>query len=398
MSPKIAIIIERADISLGGAERSVFELIAALRGLSLDVDLIAATGQTDDILSKHFHILFPGPVDQRTDFHKFRKTLKQFLYTHKYDLVHSVLPLDFADIYQPRGGSYAEAALQNANSYPNAFTRAMKKATIFANRSRAVFIKAEKQLCLDPNGPTIAALSEYVAESFIRHYGIPQDRVKIIKNGVKTDKNVDKKNAQNIRASLLKKFQCTESLNPIIFFFAAHNFRLKGLTSLIKAFAIANQQNTQNPFFLVVAGRGKQSKYKHLAKKLGVSEKIDFAGSLRNIQNLASITDVAILPTYYDPSSRFILESVAAAKPAITTHFNGACDFLTNGRHGIVIESPEDIKGLASAIIYFTDKNNIKTCSNAIIEDNLEKEISISRVALQLKELYTQLLEKKEQK
>jgi len=398
MAPKIAIIIERADISLGGAERSVFELIAALRALSLDIDLVAATGQTDEILSKHFHILFPGQVDQRTDFHKFHKKLKQFLYTHKYNIIHSVLPFDFADIYQPRGGSYSEAALQNAQSYPNKFTRSIKKATAFANRSRAVFIKAEKQLCLDPNGPVIAALSEYVAESFTRHYSISPDRIKIIKNGVKTDKHVDKKEAQDIRSSLLKKFKCTEGQNPVLFFFAAHNFRLKGLTPLIKALALANEQSTPNPFFLIVAGRGEQAKYKNLAKKLGVLERIAFAGPIKNTQDFASITDVSILPTYYDPSSRFILESVAAAKPVITTHFNGACDFLTNGRHGIIIESPDDIKGLTSAIIYLTDKNNIKACSDAIIEDNLEKEISISRVALQLKELYCELLEQKEQK
>ena len=42
---KTAVIIERADISLGGAERSIFELTSQLSRLGIDVTLLAAKGQ-----------------------------------------------------------------------------------------------------------------------------------------------------------------------------------------------------------------------------------------------------------------------------------------------------------------------------------------------------------------
>ena len=42
MKKKIAIIIERATVELGGAERSVFELAEALRDVGLEVDILAA--------------------------------------------------------------------------------------------------------------------------------------------------------------------------------------------------------------------------------------------------------------------------------------------------------------------------------------------------------------------
>jgi len=121
-------------------------------------------------------------------------------------------------------------------------------------------------------------------------------------------------------------------------------------------------------------------------------------GHIGHIQDALSVTDVAILPTFYDPSSRYILEALAAGKPVITTRFNGATDLFVNDRHGKVIDAPEDISALAEAIIYFTDTNNIEKASQAIAEDNIEEKISIRRAAKQLVTVYESILQRKGRK
>jgi glycosyltransferase involved in cell wall biosynthesis len=119
-----------------------------------------------------------------------------------------------------------------------------------------------------------------------------------------------------------------------------------------------------------------------------------FLGPVRQIQNLLSAADVAVLPTFYDPSSRFILEAIAAEKPVITTRFNGATDLFIDNRHGKVMDSPEDISRLAEALTYYTNTDNIQKSSRAIVADNLKEEVSINRVAKQLTSLYETILEK----
>jgi hypothetical protein len=114
MNRKIAIIIERADIALGGAERSVFEMTTALSGLGLEVDILAAKGRAN---TKNIHILCQDSPGKRVHHFTFAKALKKHLSENHYDIIHSVLPFDFADIYQPRGGTYAESILHNAVSY-----------------------------------------------------------------------------------------------------------------------------------------------------------------------------------------------------------------------------------------------------------------------------------------
>jgi glycosyltransferase involved in cell wall biosynthesis len=395
MNRKIAIIIERADAALGGAERSVFELAAELSAIGLEVDILAAKGQAKN---KNIRTLCTDKPGRRVCYFTFEKTLRKHLSENHYDIIHSVLPFGFADVYQPRGGTYTESILRNAASYQNKFVESVKRLTAFANVRRTILQQAERKLCKKPNGPVIAALSEYVSEQFKRYYAVGNERIVVIPNGVKTDKQIDADEANRLREQIIRQLAIKETDRPVFFLFVANNFRLKGLTVLLEAMRLAAQHKTQQDIYLIVAGDDRTLKYRHIAKRLGVHKKIIFSGAIRQIQNALSIVDVAVLPTFYDPSSRFILEAIAASKPVITTIFNGATDLFVNNRHGKVIDTPEDIPALAEAINYFADRNNIRKASEAIIADNLKEKVSISRVAEQLKSLYESVLQKKGQK
>jgi glycosyltransferase involved in cell wall biosynthesis len=395
MNRKIAIITERADVTLGGAERSVFELAAELSAIGLEVDILAAKGPAKN---KNIHTLCTDKPGRRVCYFTFEKTLRKHLSENHYDIIHSVLPFGFADVYQPRGGTYTESILRNAASYQNKFVESVKRLTAFANVRRTILQQAERKLCKKPNGPVIAALSEYVSEQFKRYYAVSGERIVVIPNGVRTDKQIDADEANKLREQIMRQLALKETDKPVFFLFAANNFRLKGLTVLLEAMRLAAQHKTQEDTYLIVAGDDRTLKYRRIAKRLGVHKKIIFSGAIRHIQNALSIIDVAVLPTFYDPSSRFILEAIAAGKPVITTIFNGATDLFINNRHGKVIDAPEDISALAEAINYFADRNNIRKASEAIIADNLKEKVSISRVAKQLKSLYESVLQKKGQK
>jgi UDP-glucose:(heptosyl)LPS alpha-1,3-glucosyltransferase len=189
------------------------------------------------------------------------------------------------------------------------------------------------------------------------------------------------------------------SNDPVLFLFATNNFRLKGLAVLIEAMHLGTMFHAgQQHGFLIVAGSGKPQRYQDVADRLNVGGRIMFLGPTRDIQTLLSVIDVAVLPTFYDPSSRFILESIVAGKPVITTRFNGATDLFADGRHGKIIDAPEDVCALADAISYFTSAENIQKASQAIAADNLKEKISIHRVAKQLISVYESILQCKGQR
>jgi len=126
-----------------------------------------------------------------------------------------------------------------------------------------------------------------------------------------------------------------------------------------------------------------------------IAGKVLFLGSVADLGELTGAVDVAVLPTFYDPNSRFILEALAAGKPVITTEYNGAAELFTNNRHGVVIDTPDDIDKLADALAYFTNTTNIQKAAQAIQQDNLRQTVSISRVAGRLKDVYDSIISRR---
>jgi glycosyltransferase involved in cell wall biosynthesis len=384
---RIAVIIERADISLGGAERSVSELTEALRAGGHDVTSLAATGKdTPGVVT-----LCSEYEGKRTPWRVFRAALLKHLSESNYDIVHSVLPFEFADVYQPRGGAYPESILRNAASYQNPVIGFYKRITAFANIKRLPLVRAEKKLCQPGQKPVIIALSNYVARSFRKHYNLPENRLKTIANGIKLPDIVKDKEAS--RKKKLKEWNIpqTDDKNPLVFLFAAHNFRLKGLKFLIKAFACA-LKNTENPAWLVVIGKDNPARYKRTAEALDISDKVIFRPPEGNLNDSISACDVTVLPTFYDPCSRFTLESLAMLTPVITSSYNGVGDLMTDQRHGIIIESPSNVDKFSDAIRYFMDKRKTEQAANAVSEDNLRSKISIKRVVEELTDLYKSIV------
>jgi UDP-glucose:(heptosyl)LPS alpha-1,3-glucosyltransferase len=388
MLKRVAIIVERADVSLGGAERSMFEVANALSSLGLKVDVLAATGEAT---ADNVHILCSDVPSDRVSLTVYAEALKRHIAETDYDLIHSVLPFTGINLYQPRGGTYAEAIQRNAASYPSRLARRWKTMTAFANLRRLRLLRVERRCCHGLAGPIVAALSRYVAEQLRRHYATDPRRIVLTLNGVDTDRRIDPGVTSNRRKQLLAQLSVPVAEEPVLFLFAAHNFRLKGLYPLIQA--MRRVAGTGQPACLIVAGAGRSNGYRRLARHMGIEERVLFLGPVDDIRSTLSAVDVGILPTFYDPSSRFILEALAAGKPVITTRFNGATDHFTDGRHGKVIDSPDNIPALADAISHFADRANIAAASQAIAQDNLKANISVRRVASELLRLYEIMIE-----
>jgi UDP-glucose:(heptosyl)LPS alpha-1,3-glucosyltransferase len=394
MKPRIALIIERADTTLGGAERSIFELAGAISLLDCDVHILAAKGHAQ---TKNIHILCTHLPGKRTGLAAFRNALKKHLYQNRYDIIHSILPFDFADIYQPRGGTYAESIIRNAATYESGLVRTLKNLFACANIKRTILLRSERKLASKTDGPQIVAISQYVARQFQQHYGTSPGRITVIPNGVKTDLLSNKTETDNLRRHILTTLHLKEADEPVLFLFAGNDFRRKGLAPLIKALRVISSENPKSSAYLVVAGHRDIPRYHKLSAKLNVAGRVVFLGNLSHIHNALAVTDVAVLPTFQDACSRFILEALAAGRPVITTRFNGATDLFTDNRHGKIIDDPRNITALAAAIGYYTDPANIRAASDAIIEDNLISKISVTRVARELKALYDQIIEQRKQ-
>jgi len=87
-----------------------------------------------------------------------------------------------------------------------------------------------------------------------------------------------------------------------------------------------------------------------------------------------------VLPSYYDPSSKVVIESLMVGTPAISTSYNGASDFILPGAgvvRGRVVAEPADVEGLTAAMLELADPAELARCRAAM--GGLHEELSMRR-------------------
>jgi UDP-glucose:(heptosyl)LPS alpha-1,3-glucosyltransferase len=381
---KVAIILERAEIGLGGAERSVSELTAELRRKGITATILAAKGTA----SAETTVLCADYAGKRVPLKVFAAALRAHLNQHPCDIVHSTLPLSDADIYQPRSGSYRQALLQNIASYHSPCRRTLKRWTHRLNLNRSQYLNAEQKVCAPRSKTVVAALSHYVKRQFQTHYALPDHRLAVIPNGIQTPLQPDAAAAGAIKQRILNAVTIPAGKTPVLFLFAANNPRLKGIGPLLESMQrLADDPPAGRYPVLVTAGS------KDIRTNL---TSVVSLGTLDGIRNALSICDAAVLPTWYDPCSRFILEALAMGKPVITTRFNGAAERYQDQTHGFILDRPDNVDALTAAMRTFCIPGKIELAGKAIVTDNLIEEVSITRHVTALIDLYQKIMAQKE--
>ncbi len=248
-------------------------------------------------------------------------------------------------------------------------------------------LRLEREVVCHTPPPIIIAISQYVARQFREHYGLSDDRIRIVFNGVDPDSADDADRAHD-RADIRRQYELAKGERLALC--VAHNFRLKGVARLIEATAHL-APDARDRLRILIVGRDDPAPYLRLAERLGVSRRIVFAGSTQRIAAFYHAADLLIHPTFYDPCSRVVLEALSAGVPVITTRFNGAAEVMTDGREGFVLADPDDVSALAGRIATLLDDSARQACAEAARQ--LRGRIGMDRHATDVLKIYQEICE-----
>ncbi|NNJ26711.1 glycosyltransferase family 4 protein [Alienimonas chondri] len=196
-------------------------------------------------------------------------------------------------------------------------------------------------------GPFVIAPSEMIAEHFRRFHGVPADRIAVVPNGIRIPETPPSPaEIADRRAQFRDRAGLAES--DVAALFIAWNYALKGLEPLLEAFAVVAPQHPTAA--LVVCGSPKNGRYRAMADKLGLADRVRWIGPVSDPREAYAGCDLLAFPTFYDPGALVVAEAQVAGLPVITTRQNGAGELLTEGVDGFVIDSPWATADLADRI------------------------------------------------
>jgi len=196
----------------------------------------------------------------------------------------------------------------------------------------------------------ITTVSESVAKE-LEEYGLNQDRISVVSNGVDENIFYPNKNGNN----KIKKY----------IMYAGRIDREKGLFDLVESANIIC--NKRKDISFIIAGDGRDiNRLKKKIKKIGLQKSFIFLGQIEKDQiiKLYQNATLFILPSYREGLPTVLLEAMSCGLPILATDVRGNRDLITNGKNGLLIP-PKDPRKIAETILkLLNDKKLMEQLGN----------------------------------
>jgi len=327
--------IKKQFIPHGGGERYLQTLMTGLRERGHDLHIYASAWSAQKGVT--FHEIRTLSLTSHLSTVTFaRNACRQLRGSERPDCVVSFERTDCQDIYRAGEGCHAEWLRIRSR-----FAPLHKRLSFRLNPLHRSLLRLERALF--SHTPLIVTNSAMVSTQIREHYPVPEERIRILYNGVDLVR-FSPDNRARFRAALRGSLGLSAD-TPVLLFIGS-GFERKGLRTVIAGLSYLEDRNMR----LLVVGRGDAGPSRSLAESLGIGGRVLFLGAQADVVPFYSAADLFVLPTWYDPFSNATLEAMASGLPVITTANNGVSELITNGREGHVMRTLSDPRELADLV------------------------------------------------
>ncbi len=328
-------LIRMRHTPFGGAETFMGRFIKELLKRGHTVEVFSREWEEDGVLVHRIKTFGPSFLKPLVFAFRAKKEVERAAP----DVVVSLERTFCQDVYRAGDGVHREW-LERRAAVAGSFVR---RFLIRLNPLHPVLLYLERRLFTDKRLKKIVANSNGVKSDIIRHYGLPEDKICVIYNGIDpASHEVNEAKDATERARVRSEIGVGETTTLLVF--VGSGFERKGLIYAIRALALLKGDCDVR---LVVVGKGNPAYYLREAKSLGVGERVTFTGPVKGARKYYRAGDIFILPTVYEPFSNACLEAMASGLPVVTTKQNGASEIMTDGADSVLLDDPADVGALA---------------------------------------------------
>ena len=376
---KIAVIRQKF-VNYGGAEQFVSGYTNQLANMGHEIHIFANQWAPSNHPNIKIHSVRTIRRNSFLRVLSFAWFTRQSIRFESFDIVQSHERIWHQGIYRAGDGCHREWLERRACYLPF-----IKRFFFRFNLFHQLILRLEKRIFEKGECKKIIAISEMVKRDILKHYQLPEDRVKVVYNGVQLDR-FNPSNRKFFRDEIRQQLRISDE--EVMILFVGSGFERKGLEYLIKSVQYMKQKNWR----LVLVGKGKWKRYLGFASKENQG-KITHLEPIDEIEKMYAAADFFVLPSIYEPFGNANLEALASGLPIITSRNCGAAEIITPKKEGIVLEDPSDYKAIADAIDFLMDSKIRESMGESA--RLLAEKFTQERNASEMLEVYQKLIDHK---
>lgn len=144
--------------------------------------------------------------------------------------------------------------------------------------------------------------------------------------------------------------------------------------------------------YYVLCGDGiLKPELERLARKLGVAQRVIFAGYRTDVLDILASADIFVMPSFREGLPRSLMEAMVAGLPCVASNIRGAVDLLEDGCGGFLRE-PTDVTAFAEAIRTLAQDPELRKAFGKR-NQNMVKQFDFNNVKAEMKTIYRSLIQ-----
>jgi sugar transferase (PEP-CTERM/EpsH1 system associated) len=185
----------------------------------------------------------------------------------------------------------------------------------------------------------VICVSDDVRDFMINNQSIPEKQLRVIHNGVDSDKfSPSAERKEHIRTQLGIRYN-----RPVVGIVARLD-PIKDHRTLLKAFALLSD-NIPDALLLIIGDGEMRASLESLNRALGLENNVRFLGERQDIPDLLNAMDIFVLTSLSEGHNVSLLESMSSGLPVVATSVGGNVEIVRDKETGLLVppDNPEEL-------------------------------------------------------
>jgi glycosyltransferase involved in cell wall biosynthesis len=161
-------------------------------------------------------------------------------------------------------------------------------------------------------------------------------------------------------------------------------------------FEALSRVSTEFPLLrALIVGEGNQAaELREMARKLGIHDRVVFAGYRPDIAGVIAAFDVAVLTSLWEGLPRVLVQYALLEKPIVTFDVEGAREVVEEGTTGYIVPR-EDVDALTDRLRRFLQNADLRRNFGAAARESVEGRWDVERMVAGISDVYRQVESRK---